>query len=226
MENSRIKMNQQQANTIWKNKISFSHGKRGIVSKSSDGKYLIKEKKPESFSPGTIRNEYEYNLKLNKINVGPKIIYHDDKNDFLIREFVNGETIYEYFEKIKKELNKKEYKKEIERIILNIFEQCRRMDLTKINKFEMTNPYKDLIIDAKTKEPIIIDFERCRHSDNTKNTTQFCQFLMKGKMKSELEQIDVFLEDKKIIELAENYKKEQSENNFKKIIKEIDERFK
>jgi putative serine/threonine protein kinase len=219
-------LTEKEANEIWKNKILFSHGKRGIVSKSPNGKYLIKEKKPESFSPGTIRNEYEFNLKLNKINIGPRIIYYDDKHDFLIREFVNGETIYEYFEKIKKELSKNAYEKEIKRIILNIFEQCRRMDVAKINKFEMTNPYKDLIIDEKTGEPVIIDFERCRHSDKTKNTTQFCQFLMKGKMKLELEQLGVFFKAEEIISLAEEYKKEQSENNFKKIIKEIEEKCK
>ena len=218
-------MNQKEALEIWKSKSPFSHGKRGIVSKSSDGKYLIKEKKPDSTSPGTIRNEYEYNLKLNRIKIGPRMIYYDDKNDFLIREFVNGKTINEYFGKIKKELSKKAIKLEIKKIILNIFEQCRRMDVAKINKFEMTNPYKDLIIDEKTKEPIIIDFERCRHSENPKNTTQFCQFLIKGKMKQELGQINIFIDDKKIIKLAEDYKKEQSENNFKKIKKEIEEKF-
>ena len=47
---------------------------------------------------------------------------------------------------------------------------------------------------------------------------------MKGKMKNELEQINVFLDNKKIISLAENYKKEQSEENFKKIIKEIEKK--
>ena len=218
-------MNQKEAKEIRKNKILFSHGKRGIVSKSPDGKYLVKEKKPESFSPGTIRNEYEYNLKLNKINIGPKMIYYDQKNDFLIREFVNGETIFEYFEKTKQESDKKGFKKELKRVILNILGQCRRMDIAKINKFEMTNPYKDLIIDEKTKKPIIIDFERCRHAMNPKNTTQFCQFLIKGKMKNEPEKINVFLDDKKIISLAEFYKKEQSENNFKKIKKEIEEKF-
>lgn len=218
-------MNEKEAINIWRNKIPFSQGKRGIVSKSNDGKYIIKEKKQESSSPGTIRNEYEFNLKLNKINIGPKVIYYDDKNDFLIREFVEGETIHEYFGRIKKELNKKEYKKEIKRIILNIFEQCRRMDIAQINKFEMTNPYKDLIIDAKTNNPIIIDFERCRHSAVPKNTTQFCQFMMKGKIKNELEQINIFLDNKRIICLAEQYKKEQSEINFKKIINEIEEKF-
>lgn len=219
-------MNQKEALQIWKNKIPFSHGKRGIVSKSSDGKYLIKEKKPESFSPGTIRNEYEYNIKLNKINIGPKIIYYDDKKDFLIRKFIEGETIFEHLDKIKKEKNQSEEKKELKKIILNIFEQCRRMDLAKINKFEMTNPYKDLIIEEKTNEPIIIDFERCRHSLEPKNTTQFCQFLMKGKMKNELSQKGVFLDDKKIISLAENYKKNQSEENFEKIKNEIEQKLK
>lgn len=218
-------MNKTQAIEIWKNKIPFSHGKRGVVSKSSDGKYLIKERKEDSSSPGTIRNEYEYNLKLNKINIGPKIIYYDDKNDFLIREFVNGETIFEHLDRIKKETEKNEIRNELKKIILNIFAQCRRMDVAGINKFEITHPYKDLIIEEKTNKPIIIDFERCRHSLNPKNITQFCQFLLKGKMKSELEQINVFLDDKKIISLAESYKKEQSENKFKKITDEIEERF-
>jgi predicted Ser/Thr protein kinase len=215
-------MNSKEANEIYKKKIPFSHGKRGIVSKSFDGKYLIKERKKESTSPGTIRNEYEYNLKLNNIGVGPKIHYYDDKNDFLVRDFICGENIFEYFSQREKEVPREDLKKEILRIILEIFEQCRRMDNAQINKFEMTNPYKDLIIDEKTKLPILIDFERCRHSDNPKNITQFCQFLIKSNMKKEFEKVEVHLDEKRIISLAEEYKREQSKENYQKIIDEIE----
>jgi putative serine/threonine protein kinase len=218
-------MTPKEASEIYKNKVPFSHGKRGIVSKSSDGKYLIKERKKESTSPGTIRNEYEYNLKLNKINVGPKVHYYDDKNDFLMRDFINGENIFEYFSLLEKEASREVLKKEILRIILNIFEQCRKMDNAQINKFEMTNPYKDLIIDEKTKLPVLIDFERCRHSEKPKNITQFCQFLIKSNMKKEFEKVEVHLDEKRIISLAEEYKREQSEENYEKIVDEIEKNF-
>lgn len=219
-------MNEKEAIDIWKGKTEFSHGKRGTVSISKDKKYLIKERRSTSTSPGTIRNEYEYNLKLNKIGVGPRIEYYCGENDFLIREFINGKTIYEHLNEKKEKTSTQNFRAEIHRIVLNILEQCRRMDGAQINKFEMTNPYKDLIIDEKSGEQVIIDFERCRHSENPKNVTQFCQFLLKGKMRNELEKVNVLLDSKKIISLAEEYKRKQSDENYKKIKKEIEEKFK
>jgi predicted Ser/Thr protein kinase len=217
-------MNEKEAIKIWKNKIPFSHGKRGVVSKSVDGKYLIKEKKPSSEASGTVMLEYEYNLKLNKYEIGPRMIYYNKENDFLIREFIDGETIFEHIDELKKNKIKKESDKKLKDMIVNILDQCRRMDIARINKFEMTNPHKDLIIEKKTEKPFIIDFERCRYSDKPKNTTQFCQFLMKGRMEAELNAFGIQLNREKIILLAEIYKSNQTEENYKKIRDEIEKR--
>jgi len=56
----------------------------------------------------------------------------------------------------------------------------------------------------------MIDFERCYYTEKPKNVTQFCQFLLLiNKIKPEA------------IEILKKYKKDESEENFKRILKAI-----
>ncbi|MGV8168917.1 MAG: hypothetical protein ACP5N3_02570 [Candidatus Nanoarchaeia archaeon] len=239
-------MNKLQALKIYEKRIPFSKGKRGLISFALDEKnekfslrknnslvykdiphfinnkkYCIKEKNPSSDANNRIFLEYENNKKLNEINVGPEIYFYDEEKDFLIRDFVEGKNIFDWIKENKKD---KEIKNNLKKIILNILDQCRLMDKIKMNKLEMTNPHKDIIIDHKN-EPFIIDFERCRFAARPKNVTQFCQFLTKGNMKTELEELRIFLDKDKLMTLAEEYKNsktdKESDDNYKKIKEEI-----
>jgi len=80
----------------------------------------------------------------------------------------------------------------------------------------MTHPHKDILI-TKNNEPIIIDFERCRISQKTKNVTQFCQFLASGKMPVELNKLGIKFDKEKIFKAAREYKMEPTNNAFKRI---------
>ena len=232
------KINKDEAQKLYENKTYLSKGKRGLISFSIDKKtgikYCIKEKNPQSDATNRIFLEYENNKRLNEINVGPKIYYYDEEQDFLVRDFIEGETIFDFIDKNKSENNLKEnnensnkIKNKIKPIILNILDQCRRMDKLGINKLEMTNPHKDIIIQDKTINgkqtltPFIIDFERCKFAARTKNVTQFCQFLTKGNMKLELEKLNISFDKEKIMLLTETYKKEQTDKNYDKIKDEI-----
>ena len=114
--------------------------------------------------------------------------------------FVKGEFFVDWI--------KKSSKKNAVKIIKNILEQCRIMDKLKINKKEFHKPIKHIIV-YKNK-PVMIDFERCYYAENPKNVTQFCQFLLLiNKIKPEA------------IGTLKEYKKNESDGNFKKILKLI-----
>lgn len=187
---------------LWNEKEYFAKGKRGYIYRS--GKYVIKTKNPDS-DKDPVELEAYYNKKLNKIGIGPKFYYFDKKRNFMVREFIDGINVLEWM--------KDKKKSEIKKVILDILDQCRKMDLAGINKMEMTHPHKDIIIDKKNK-PWIIDFERCKETEKPKNVTQFLQFLHARKL--------IKIEMDEIIEISKRYKKNLSTKvfeNIKKIIK-------
>jgi predicted Ser/Thr protein kinase len=217
-------MNKTEALELYNKREFISKGKRGLISVSTDGKgkkHCIKEKNPSSGASNRIQIEFENNKKLNEIGVGPKIHFYDGDKDFLIRDFVDGENILGWIGKNK---GNKDIIQKLKKIIINILDQCRRMDRIGMNKMEMTNPHKDIIIDEKDTalNPVIIDFERCRFAARPKNVTQFCQFLTKGNMRTKLEKNKIFLDKENILNLAEAYKNNNSDENYIRIIGEIE----
>lgn len=200
---------------LWENKSFLAKGKRGIVYTAVlNGKtFLLKSKSCGSHAGGTVSNEAKFNVKLNSIGVGPKFFFYDTEKDFLVREFVDGVPIVKWAEAT---LRMDGGKEKVLGIILDVLGQCRKMDLAGVNKFELTNPYKDILVD-KHGRLFIIDFERCRFSDKPKNVTQFCQFLYKGKMGGLLSRSNVSVKEK-ILGLANDYKKSYGNKEFNKII--------
>lgn len=176
--------------------ILFDSGKRSLIYKFKKGNkvFIIKSKKPNSEAKGRMENEAKFLKILNKHKIGPKLI--DYGKNYLVYEFIKGEFFPDY---IKTNNSKK--------IILNVLEQCRILDKLKINKKEMHHPVKHIII--FNNKPKMIDFERCYYTDNPKNVTQFCQYLML---------INNKLKNPKFFKILKEYKNDQSDKNFKKII--------
>ncbi len=129
---------------------------------------------------------------LNKYKIGPKFV--SVGRDELIYEFVEGVRILDY-------------KGDIKIIIKKVLDKCRKLDKLKINKKEMANPYKHILI--KNKQVKMIDFERCHYTDKPKNVTQFCQFIRNRLMK---------VNNSKFKKILQEYKKNQSEKNYKEIL--------
>jgi predicted Ser/Thr protein kinase len=133
--------------------------------------------------------------------VGPKLV--EVKKDYFKYKFTEGEFILDYF----KSKNPKP-------IIIAVLKQCRVMDKLKVNKLEMHNPHKHIII--KNKKPVMIDFERAYETKKPKNVTQFCQFIMSRKV---YEIIKYKINKRELISILKTYKKNQTRLNFNKIIK-------
>jgi len=133
---------------------------------------------------------------LNKKKMGPKLIKVE--KDKLIYEFVEGKRIGDCLKD-----------KNIKIILRKVLKQCRILDRLKINKKELVNPYKHIII--KGNEVKMIDFERCHKVKRGKNVTQFGEYLMRMKL----------VPRKEFTRILKDYKKKENEKNFNKILKRI-----
>lgn len=195
-----------------KNKITniqfHEKGKRGLVLKAIYKKNTIAIKlKNQKSKTDTIFNEINILKKVNKLNIGPKLI--KQLHHSIIMEFIDGIKIIEYI--------KINNKNKTIKIIKDILDQCYRLDQNKIDKKEMTNPYKHILI--KNDNPILIDFERSRLSKKPNNVNSLCQFLTKDKMSKILKEKRITINKTKLTNLLKQYKKKYDKKNFKEITK-------
>jgi putative serine/threonine protein kinase len=179
-----------------KNVKYFAKGKRSLIYTGiyKNQKVAIKTKNPKSEAKNRIKNEINYLKILNKYNIGPTLLITKEK--YFVYKFVEDEFLVDYL----KQTNDK-YK-----IIKKVLDQCRILDKLKINKLEFTRPIKHIFV--KNNKITMIDFERCYETNNPKNVTQFCQFIIKS-----------FKTKKEFQEILKEYKNKQTEKNYKKILK-------
>jgi HemK-related putative methylase len=182
----------------------LAKGHRGLIYIFKKGKQKLIRKIPlkESKALSNIENEARFNKLLNKHGIAPRFISFDKETNSLIREYIEGENIGDFFIK--------HNKKEIIIVLKKIFLQLLKMDSLRINKFEMTNPYKHIII--KNNKPYMIDFERCRFTETPKNITQFLQYLSSANIEVILKKKKIFIDKDKLISLSKEYKKNYNEN--------------
>lgn len=185
----------------------FSKGKRSLVYTAiyKNKKVAIKIKHPKSTAKGRILHESKILKRTNKYKIGPRII--KASKDYILYEFVDGPFFIDWI--------KNQEEKEVKKAIKEILIKCRKLDKLNINKKEFNHPIKHIIM-SREKEPIFIDFERCYPSKRPKNLTQFCQFLMSKPFSSYIK-----LNKKSIVPLLKKYKNNQTETNFKLILKTI-----
>ena len=176
----------------------FNKGKRGKI--FLEGSIAIKKGEPKH-----ILNEVKWLKKLNKYDIGPKLI-SSGKNYFRYK-FVKGIFITKYIEE--RDKNK------IKKVLINVLKQCRVLDKLKVNKLEMHNPYKHVIIGRKV---VMIDFERCYETLKPKNVSQFCQFLISRNIKKVLDKKKIKIDKMDLIKLVKNYKRDYSKKDFNKIL--------
>lgn len=189
----------------------LTKGKRGKIYLSGD----IATKKS---LPRHVSNEVKWLKILNKKGIGPNLL--SSTKDSFSYKFVKGPFLPEWIENqgihpLTKPASR--HKKEIQEMLKQVLLQCRIMDKLKINKLEMHNPYKHIVINSKTK-PVLIDFERCYETKKPKNVTQFCQYLISGHLNPLLKSKGIILNRKDIILLTKQYKKTYKEQDFKKIL--------
>ena len=136
---------------------------------------------------------------VNKEGIGGKLFLVGE--DFIAYRFIEGKPLI-------KVINEKNGKI----IISKLLKQARKLDKLGINKEEFHRPYKNVLVD-KNMNVYLIDFERSKMGKNIQNVNQLLQFILNEGYRY----LPPFDKDK-LIELAKEYKKNKTEENFKKIL--------
>ena len=185
----------------------IAKGHRSIVYLTNyKGKKAIKKVERKDISAlNRIQNEIFWLKKLNKFKIGPKI-YSFGKNYFIC-EYIEGHRIIPYLENCKKPI----------KVIKEILKQCRTLDKLHIDKKEMSNPYKHIIIIRN--KPLMIDFERAKFSLKPSNVTAFFSFLTSGKILTILNKKKIEIDIDKLKPLLQKYKKSYFDEDFEELLR-------
>ncbi len=202
----------------------YAQGKRGIIyrGKTDMNQYVkkfiptkknymdvaIKVKKEESTAERTIEKEAEWLERLNKLRIGPRLIFATPNS--VITEFIVGENLPEWLEHHSRD--------ECRRVLQQVLGQCFTLDQQKITKEEMHHPYKHIIVD-RFNNPIFIDFERCHETEKPQNVTQFVEYICR--LKPVLEKNGLVIDVDKLRTAAKEYKEKYTKEMFNNIIKWI-----
>ncbi len=177
----------------------IGEGWRGVVySGYLNGEKLAFKVPSDPIHIPAIQKEGMILEEVNKRGIGGQLVLKG--NDFIAYRFIEGK----HFKDV---INKENAKK----IFSQILNQARELDKLGISKDEMHRPHKNVLVDENLNV-YLIDFERAKKTENLQNVTQFIQYLISGGSNYYL------IKDKrKLIELAREYKKNMTEENFKKI---------
>lgn len=138
-----------------------------LLGVNEDGrKVAIKLRREDSRRP-SLKTEAERLKLVNKLGIGPKLLYATD--DFLIMEYIKGESLE------KAVLEKED--RVILRTIIDLLEQCWKMDRLGIIHLELSRPHEHVLIRETDGQPVIIDFETTSISTRKTNLTQVASFL-------------------------------------------------
>ena len=178
-----------------------------FLGKGKRGKVYLENGIATKFSQQfRVKNEVYWLKILNKHKIGPKLVsYNADSFSY---KFVKGREIIPWVEKSNK--------KDVIKILKEIIKQCEILDSLNVNKKEMNHPYKHILIEKN--KPVMIDFERCKITENPKNVNQFFQFLINSKMNSILKEKGILLQKEEIQILLKKYKKTRNKKTLNKIL--------
>jgi len=147
--------------------------------------------------------------KANSANVGPTLL--DVSKNFLLMQFIHGELLPEW-------LKKWQGKRKVKSVLLEVLEQCWRLDKAGLDHGELSHAPKHIIVDEHAK-PFIVDFETASLNRMPSNVTSICQFFFISGIIAQIVAKRLGNRDKKrIIEALRNYKSHRTRENFERIL--------
>jgi len=191
--------------------VFFRKGKRGFIFTGSyEGKKVGIKIKNTHAETDSIYNEVNMLKKVNELCVGPKLLWSNE--DIVVYEFFEGVSIGDWI--VDKNKDK------VIDVLREVFDELRILDINKLDKKEMSHPHKHVLVSDKGNI-CLIDYERCRLSDNLSNVTGFCQFVTSSHFGESLKKKGIIIDKEEIIKLSKEYKKDYSDEAYHKLIKLI-----
>lgn len=153
-----------------------------------------------------LAHEAEMLTKANQAGVGPKFL--GVSNNFLVMQLVDGDLFEPW-------LAGQTEKSIVQKVVVDILEQCWRLDQAGLDHGELSKAPKHLLVD-KADKPFIVDFETASMNRKVQNVTGVCQFLFTGESKTAklLSQVLGKLDKTELIAALKKYKKIMTRENF------------
>jgi putative serine/threonine protein kinase len=146
-------------------------------------------------------------LKLaNTVGVGPKFL--GVTKHFLLMELVDGGLIEEW-------LQIHTAKTEVQAVLVDILEQCWRLDTISLDHGELSKAPKHLLLNSAGKS-FIVDFETASTIRNASNVTSVCQYLFMGQSEACVAIAQALGERDKdgLVAALRGYRKHRNRQNF------------
>ena len=156
------------------------------------------------------KHEAEMLQKANAIGVAPK--YIAVSNNFLLSQLIEGDLLEDWLETHKdKDL--------IRKVLVDILEQCWRLDEAGLDHGEISKATKHLLVDKENKS-FIVDFETASIVRRVINVTSVCQFLFMGNSRAAKMLGEVFgvKQKSELISALRNFKKNENRENFEGLL--------
>jgi putative serine/threonine protein kinase len=149
-------------------------------------------------------------IKANAVNVGPK--FFEVTKDFMLMQLIDGELLPRWLD-----INKN--KQVVRSVLVDVLEQCFRLDAICLDHGELSKAPKHVIVDRALK-PCIVDFETSSVRRKPANVTAICQYLFssRGAIATVVAQTLGERYTDNVIDVLRAYKKSQTRNNFEQVL--------
>ena len=157
-----------------------------------------------------LKKEAEFLTITNQINVGPKLLGFS--KNFLVIEYLDGEKIGKWINKLKEKPNVAQLKK----IIKKTLTDCYKLDKIGLDHGELSNITKHVIVGKKIT---IIDFESSSTDRKVSNVTSATQALCIGSGISKIiGRVYKIPKKQKMITVLRRYKQEETRESFENLL--------
>jgi putative serine/threonine protein kinase len=158
----------------------------------------------------SLQHEAELLIKANSVGVGPKFMAVN--KDFLLMQLIDGDLLSDWLETHRdKDLTRK--------VLVDILEQCWRLDEIGLDHGELSKAPKHLLVD-KASRLFIVDFETASVERRVANVTAVCQFLFVGNSTAAKLLAERFGERNRseLIAALRSYKKTRTRGYFEELL--------
>ncbi len=183
-----------------------------IMAKKNDKPLSLKIRRTDS-PRKMMKQEAKLLERANEIGVGPKLI--DFSNNFILMEFISGKKIGDWV----KEVKGKGASNILKSVIRKILKDCRKMDQDGFDHGELSSINKHVIVGKKIS---LIDFESASTKRRVANVTSATQAIFIGSgISKHIQKIYKIPSKEEIIKSLQQYKKEQTKENFEGLLQTL-----
>jgi putative serine/threonine protein kinase len=178
-----------------------------VIANTKTGQAALKIRRVDA-DRKRMQHEAEMLAKANTLGIGPRLI--GKEKDFLLMEFIDGSLLPDWIACLKG----RNARNRIQNVLLDILEQCYKLDQAGLDHGELSRAPKHIIVDTLDK-PKIVDFETASVMRRTSNVTSIAQYLF---MKSQLAKILCHrlghIDQKALVAKLRTYKHRSTRQNF------------